>query len=128
VAAGVSRHAPEPRVVAFLDDYFTAINRHSYRRFAVLLGPQMRQTLPGPAFYAGYRTTTDSAATLTGLSTTGGGKVRADVTFTSHQAARDTPTHSGCTHWRIILVLAPRNGRLVLQPPPAGYHASYQAC
>ena len=37
------RQAPEPRVVAYLDDYFTAINRHSYRRFAVLLGAQMRQ-------------------------------------------------------------------------------------
>jgi hypothetical protein len=128
VAPGVSRQAPEPRVVAYLDDYFTAINRHSYRRFAVLLGAQMRQTLPGPAFYAGYRTTTDSAARLTGLSPEGGGRVEADVAFTSHQAPGTSPSHSGCTRWRIALVLAPRHGRLVLEPPPSGYHASYQAC
>jgi hypothetical protein len=128
VGPGVSRQAPEPRVVAYLNDYFTAINRHSYRRFAVLLGPQMRKTVPAPAFYAGYRTTTDSAASLTGLSPAGGGQVEADVAFTSHQAPGDTPSHSGCTRWRIVLVLAPQHGRLVLEPPPPGYHASYQAC
>jgi hypothetical protein len=128
VAPGVSRQAPEPRVVAYLNDYFTAINRHSYRRFAVLLGPQMRQTVPAPTFYAGYRTTTDSAARLTGLSPAGGGQVEADVAFTSHQAPGDTPSRSGCTRWRIVLVLAPQRGRLLLEPPPPGYHASYQAC
>ena len=128
VAPGVSRQAPEPRVVAYLDNYFTAINRNSYRRFAPLLGPQMRQTLPAPAFYAGYRSTTDSAARLTGLSPAGGGRVEASVAFTSHQAPGTTPSHSRCTRWRIVLVLAPRHGRLVLEPPPPGYHASYQAC
>jgi hypothetical protein len=128
VAPGVSRQAPEPRVVAYLDSYFRAINRHSYRRFALLLGPQMRQTLPAPAFYAGYRSTSDSAARLTGLSPAGGGQVEADVAFTSHQAPGATPSHSRCTRWRIVLVLAPRHGRLVLEPPPPGYHASYQAC
>ncbi len=50
------------------------------------------------------------------------------MTFTSHQAAADSPSHSGCTYWHIILVLAPRHGGLVLQPPPPGYHASYRAC
>jgi hypothetical protein len=128
VAPGVSRQSPEPRVIAYLDHYFTAINRHSYRRFAVLLGPQMRQTLPAPAFSAGYRTTTDSAARLTSLSPGGGGQVQADVAFTSHQAPGATPSHSGCTRWRIVLVLAPQHGRLVLEPPPPGYHAFYQSC
>ena len=118
MAPGVSRRAPEPRVVGYLGDYFTAINRHSYRRFAVLLGPRMRQTLPAPAFYAGYRTTTDSAARLTGLSPAGGGQVEADVSFTSHQAPGASPSRSGCTRWRIALVLAPQHGRLVLEPPP----------
>jgi hypothetical protein len=128
VAPGVSRQAPEPRVVAYLDDYFTAINRHSYRRFALLLGAQMRQTLPAQAFYAGYRTTADSAARLTGLSAGGGGRVEADVAFTSHQVPGATPSHSRCTRWTIVLVLARQHGRLVLEPPPPGYHASYQAC
>jgi hypothetical protein len=128
VAPWVPRQPPAPRVIAFLHRYFTAINRHSYRRFAVLLGPRMRQSLPAPAFYAGYRTTTDSAAMLTGLSAAGGGRVVADVSFTSHQAPADTPSRSRCTHWRVVMVLAPRNGGLVLTLPPPGYHASYQAC
>jgi hypothetical protein len=128
VAPGVSRQAPEPRVVAYLDDYFTAVNRRSYRRFALLLGSQMRQTLPAQAFYAGYRTTTDSAARLTGLSPGRGGQVQADVAFTSHQVPGATPSHSRCTRWRIVLVLAQQHGRLVLESPPSGYHASYQAC
>lgn len=127
-APGISRQAPEPRVLAYLNGYFTAINRHSYRRFAVLLGPQMRQILPAPAFYAGYRTTTDSDATLTRLSAAGGGQVRAGVAFTSRQAAGDSPSHSGCTRWRVVLALAAQHGKLVLEPPPPGYHASYQAC
>lgn len=127
-APGVSRQAPEPRVIAYLNDYFAAINRHSYRRFAVLLGPQMRRTLPAAAFYAGYRTTSDSAATLTRLSPAGGGHIRAGVAFTSHQAASDSPSRSGCTRWGVVLVLAAPHGKLVLEPPPPGYRASYRAC
>ena len=127
-APGVSRQAPEPRVIAYLNDYFAAINRHSYRRFAVLLGPQMRQTLPAAAFYAGYRTTTDAAATLTRLSPAGGGRVRVGVAFTSRQEAGDSPSHSRCTRWGVVLVLAAQHGKLVLEPPPPGYRASYQAC
>jgi hypothetical protein len=128
VAPGVSRQAAEPRVVAFLNDYFTAINQHDYQRYSVLLGPLVRRVETAPVFSSGYRTTTDSAVTLTGISAPGGGRLAAAVTFTSHQAPADTPTRSGCTDWRIILVLAPQHGGLVLEPPPPGYHASYQAC
>ena len=88
----------------------------------------MRQTLPAAAFYAGYRTTSDSAATLTRLSPAEGGHIRAGVAFTSHQAAGDSPSHTGCTRWGVVLVLAERHGKLVLEPPPPGYRASYQAC
>jgi hypothetical protein len=128
VAPGARGQPSEPLVVTFLSDYFTAINQHSYPRYSVLLGPRVRQAETAPAFHAGYRTTTDSAITLTGISPAGAGQVAADVTFTSRQAAADSPSHSRCTYWQIILVLAPHHGGLVLEPPPPGYHASYRAC
>ena len=128
VAPGVSGEPAEPRVVAFLGDYFTAINTRDYQRYSVLLGPQTRRAETAPVFHAGYRTTTDSAITLTGISAAAGGQLAADVSFTSHQAPGDSPSHSGCTDWRIILVLAPHRGGLLLEPPPPGYHASYRAC
>jgi hypothetical protein len=128
VSPGVSRQAAEPQVVAFLGDYFAAINQHNYQRYSVLLGPRIRRAETAQVFHAGYRTTTDSAITLTGISAAAAGQLEAYVTFTSHQAAADSPSHSGCTDWSIILVLAPQHGNLVLEPPPAGYHASYRAC
>jgi len=128
VAPGAARQAAEPRVVGFLEAYFTAINTHDYQRYSVLLGPRVRRVETAPVFQAGYQTTRDSAVTLTGIAAAAGGQLAAAVTFTSHQAPADTPSRSGCTDWKIILVLAPRHGGLALQPPPPGYHASYRAC
>jgi hypothetical protein len=128
VAPAAARQAAAPRVVAFLDAYFTAINAHDYQRYSVLLGRQVRRTETAPVFRAGYRTTTDSAVTLAGISAPAAGQLAAAVTFTSRQAPADSPSHSGCTRWRIVLVLAPRPGGLVLEPPPPGYHAFYRAC
>lgn len=128
VLPGVTRTGAEPQVVAFLNTYFTAINSHDYQRYSALLGPRVRRTETAPVFRSGYRSTTDSAVTLTGISATGAGQVAAGVTFISHQAAADSPSHSRCTDWNILLVLGKQHGMLLLQPPPSGYHASFRRC
>jgi len=127
VAPGVPPGGDEPTVVAFLNSYFTAINNHDYQQYRGLLDAQMQQQETAAVFRAGYRGSHDSAATLTGL-TSAGAQVAASVSFTSHQPAAVSPTHSGCTDWTITLYLTPQGGPYLIGSPPSGYHASYQAC
>jgi len=127
VAPGVSTQGDEPTVVAFLNSYFTAINNHDYQQYRRLLDAQVQRQETAATFAAGYRGSHDSAATLTGL-TSSGAQVAASVSFTSHQPAAVSPTHSGCTDWTITLYLTPQGGSYLIGSPPSGYHASYQAC
>jgi hypothetical protein len=88
----------------------------------------MRQDESASDFYAGYGSTTDSAAVLTAISATGSGSVGAAVTFTSHQLPADSPSGTACTNWSITLFLTQSGGRYVRAPSPPGYQAAYQAC
>ena len=128
VAPGVTQQGAEPAVVAFLNTYFTAINTHDYQQYRSLLSPRLQQAETEAEFRAGYRGTSDSAATLAGLAPQGPGIVAASITFTSHQPASDSPTHSGCTNWDITLYLEAQGNSYVIGSPPASYHASFQAC
>ena len=115
----------EAQVVSFLQSYFTAINNHNYAQYAALLVPSLR---PGPdQFQAGYGSTTDSAATLTGITGTGNG-VAATVKFTSHQSPSASLTGTGCNAWHITLFLEPRGSGYRIGPAAPGYHARYRAC
>ena len=126
-APGVAQQGNEPGVVAFLNNYFTAINHHDYPKYRHLLDAQLRRQLTLGNFVAGYRQTADSAATLTALAASGS-QVAATVAFTSHQPASDSPSHTRCTHWTITLYLNPQGNSYVIGSPPSNYHASYHAC
>jgi len=124
----VAGEQDEASVQAFLDSYFAAINAHSYRQFRQLLSPAERARIPRSTFRSGDGTTTDSAAVLTSITSAVAGELAAAVTFTSHQAAADSPNDSSCTDWSITLYLQPQNGTYLIVPPPASYQASYGAC
>jgi hypothetical protein len=115
-------------VAAFLTGYFAAINRHDYGGYLRLFGPGSRRSLSAAGFRAGYGTTRDSAGTLTGITAAGRGELAATVTFTSRQAPAASPAHAACVRWRITIYLARRDGRYVIENPPAGYAAADRAC
>jgi hypothetical protein len=127
VAPGVSQQGNAPTVVTFLNNYFTAINHHDYQQYRSLLDAQLQQRETAAKFQAGFGSSSDSAATLTGLAAAGA-QTAATVTFTSHQPAAGSPSHSSCTNWSITLYLSPQGGSYVIGTPPSSYHASYQAC
>ena len=123
--------AASPRakhVVTFLNRYFDAINAHNFAAYRRLFTPSLRGGLSATAFQSGYGTTRDSAVTLRGVSATAAGEIQALVTFTSHQQASQSPTHSACTDWRISLYLVRNGARYALATPPGGYSASDSAC
>jgi len=129
ITAGASQDANAASVAAFLDHYFTAINNHDYQSYVSLLSPQAQQGLTAAQFDSGYRSTADSAETLTGISTAANGDLAAAVTFTSHQNPADSPDQQeSCTDWNISLFLLQSAGGYLIDQPPAGYHASYHAC
>lgn len=126
----VAQDSDAQPVAAFLNQYFGAINGHDYQSYFALLTPQLQQGLTEAQFDSGYRTTTDSAETLTGIATAGNGDLAADVTFTSHQDPADSVDKTqSCTNWAITLFLTPDgNGGYLIDQHPSSYHASYQAC
>jgi hypothetical protein len=128
VAAGAGGRAGPAAVAAFLTGYFAAINRHDYGGYLRLFGPGSRRSLSAAGFRAGYKTTRDSAETLTGVTAAGPGEVAAAVTFTSRQAPAASPLQAACVRWRITIYLARRDGRFVIENPPPGYAAADRAC
>lgn len=128
VGPGVPRDLAAIQVVGLLISYFTAINSHDYAAYQALLDPQMRQQMTGRRFASGYRTTTDSGPTLTGIATAPDGRTAANVRFTSHQKPSDSPDRSSCTNWSITLFLERSGGGYLIGPAAAGYQASHQPC
>jgi hypothetical protein len=128
LAPGVSQDPDAARVDAFLLNYFAAINNHNFGNYLRLLDQTMQEQESAQSFRSGYRTTTDSAATLTAISQLSSGSVSAAVNFTSHQLPVDSPTHTACTNWSIVLYLHQQGSRYVIGPAPAGYQAVYSRC
>jgi hypothetical protein len=124
---GVQANSAEPTVIAFLDRYFTAINKHNYAAYSRLLTPQLQRVNTHATFNSGYATTTDSAETLTSIADTSDG-IAATASFTSNQNPASSITHTSCTSWTIILYLEPDGSSYLIRPAPSGYRASYQAC
>jgi hypothetical protein len=127
MAPGLSQAPDAAQVDGFLVSYFTAINGHDYQQYARLLVPARRAQLSAAAFARGYATTTDTGASLVGISRTGRG-VAATVTFTSEQRAAPGADVTGCTYWDITLYLQRQGSALLIGSPPAGYHAYHHSC
>lgn len=128
VAPGVPLGGAEPAVVAFLDDYFEAINDHDFRLYRSLLDASLRKSETAAIFSSGYGTTADSGATLVGLAPGSGQAVAATITFTSHQSAADSRTKTTCTSWQTTVYLHLRGKSYVQGAPPASYRAIYRPC
>jgi hypothetical protein len=127
MAPGVSQVPDSAQVDGFLVSYFAAINAHDYQQYAGLLSPGRRKQLTAADFAQGYGTTTDTAASVVGISVTGPA-VAATVTFTSRQQSVPGADITGCTRWEITLYLRKHDGTLLIATPPAAYHASQRAC
>jgi hypothetical protein len=128
LAPGIVTDARTSAVENFVIDYFTAINEHSYQAYTALLNPTLRADETPQAFQAGYRSTADSAATITAISAVSPGVTGATITFVSHQNRTDSATDSTCTDWNITLYLQASGTGYVIGPAPSGYHAAYHAC
>jgi hypothetical protein len=128
VAAGIPADAQTARVLTFVDNYFTAINEHSYGQYTALLNPVLLARETRSSFHQGFRTTADSDATVTAITNDGAGVIGATLTFTSHQAPRDSATGTACTSWNITLFLRSYSGQYLEVPELPGYHAAFSAC
>lgn len=128
VAPGVAGNPDASAVTNMLTRYFAAINTHDFSSYQALLDARMRRTVTLAIFNQGYASTSDSAATLTGISTAHDGRTTANVTFTSHQNPAAGPDHSSCTNWSITLFLDRSGGGYLIGPAEPGYHASHRTC
>ena len=127
MAPGVSQVPDSAQVDGFLVSYFAAINAHDYQQYAGLLSPGRREQLTAADFAQGYGTTTDTAASVVGISATGPA-VAATATFTSRQQSVPGADITGCTRWEITLYLRKHDGTLLIGTPPAAYHAYQSTC
>ena len=127
MAPGMSQAPDAAQVDGFLVSYFTAINSRDYEQYARLLVPARRAQLTAADFARGYGSTTDTGASIVGISSTGPG-VAVTVTFTSQQRAAPGAGLTGCTDWDITLYLRRQGGTLLLGSPPRAYHAYHHTC
>jgi hypothetical protein len=126
IAPAAAGQAHVQQVAALLKTYFGSINSRDYVSYSRLFIPQMRESVQN--FNAGYRTTTDSGATLVGLSATGTDGLAATVTFTSQQLPADSPDHAACDKWDVVLSLTSTGAGYLITHSPAGYHPSVHPC
>ncbi len=106
--------------------YFRSINSRDYTGYLATQNPG--NALTAHQFHTGFRSTEDSDVLVTSIAITPDGRPAADVTFTSRQQAQDGPGGESCTNWHLTMFFDDRAGTYTLGAPPAGYHASYQAC
>jgi hypothetical protein len=134
IAPAVAGEPAAHRVAALLKAYFGSINSRDYSTFSLLFIPEIRGSVDH--FNAGYRSTTDSGATLVGLASAGAQDLAATVTFTSRQNPADSPDHATCDRWNVVLTLTSTStststgagtGYLIARSP-AGYHPTVHAC
>ena len=114
------------QIEVLVASYFTAINDHDFPAYRRLFIPAIQAGMRH--FGAGYASTVDSAATLTGLIVTGPAGLAARVTFTSHQKPAASPDHAACDHWDITLFVRHRAGRYQIRRPQPGFPQSVRAC
>ena len=127
MAPGMSQAPDAAQVNGFLVSYFTAINTHDYEQYERLLVPSRRAELTAADFARGYGTTTDTAASIVGISPTADG-VAATVSFTSEQRTAAGAAVTTCTLWDITLYLRKQGGALLIGSPPPAYHAYHRSC
>jgi len=127
MAPGMSQAPDAAQVDGFLVSYFTAINTHDYERYERLLVPSRRAELTAADFARGYGTTTDTGASIVGISPTADG-VAATVSFTSEQRTAPGAGVTRCTLWDITLYLRNQDATLLIGSPPPAYHAYHRSC
>jgi hypothetical protein len=128
IGPGAADRPDAARVATFMVGYFDAINQRDYQSYLAAFDEQARPDYSRQKFLAEFGTTTDTAPSLTALSTEGAGLL-ATVTFTSHQSPAKSFTHTACTAWTLRLYLeASGTSYLIGQPPPGSPRTTALAC
>jgi hypothetical protein len=128
IGPGAADRPDAARVATFMAGYFDAINQRDYQSYLAAFDEQARPDYSRQKFLAEFGTTTDTAPSLTALSTEGAGLL-ATVTFTSHQSPAKSFTHTACTAWTLRLYLeASGTSYLIGQPPPGSPRTTALAC
>jgi hypothetical protein len=128
IGPGAAAQPGAARVATFMAGYFDAINQRDYQSYLAAFDEQARPDYSRQKFLAEFGTTTDTAPSLTALSTEGAGLL-ATVTFTSHQSPAKSFTHTACTAWTLRLYLeASGISYLIGVPPPGSPPTTAQAC
>jgi hypothetical protein len=126
IAPAAARAPHVQQAAALLTAYFSSINSHDFEAYNGLFVPQIRGSLQH--FNDGYASTTDSAATLVGLSAAGQQDLAATVTFTSRQNPADSPDHAACDTWTVVIPLTRAGAGYLIGRSPPGYRPSVRAC
>jgi len=126
LAPAAAQYQGAAAIQAVISQYFQAINGRDYAAYLATQSPG--NALTAPQFQAGFESTRDSDVLITGITTAPDGRPAADVTFTSRQQPKDGPDGESCTNWQVTMFFDGSAGSYTIGAPPAGYHATYQAC
>jgi hypothetical protein len=129
VSASAAQNPDANAVAAFVSEYFSAINSHSFEAYDALLTPQLQQGETVQSFSDGFGSSSDSDEILVAVTAASNGDTAANLTFTSHQNASQAANGTGtCTDWNITLFLESNGGGYLDGTSPSGYHADPKSC
>ena len=126
LAPAAAQYPGATAIQAVISRDIQAINGRDYAAYLATQSPGNAVT--ESQFQAGFESTQDSDVLVTGITTAPDGRPAADVTFTSRQQPQDGPDGESCTNWQVTMFFDGSAGNYTIGAPPAGYHASYQAC
>jgi hypothetical protein len=129
VSASAAQNPDADAVAAFVGEYFSAINSHSFQAYDALMTPQVQQGQTAQSFSNGFGSTSDSDETLVAITSEANGDTVATLTFTSHQNASQAANGTGtCTDWNITLFLESNATGYLDGTSPSSYHARSTSC
>jgi hypothetical protein len=111
-----------------LEERYADINQGNWAGYWAMYTPEYRASFNQAEVEAGYRSSVDCDARLTGLSASGDGRLAATVTFTSTQDAADGINGETCTHWTVALFFKKVGTKYLIDTLPNSYHSMHAAC
>jgi hypothetical protein len=119
LSTDAAQHPDQQRVLAVLQQFFDAINQHSYDQWRTTVTIDRVKRTDQQKWLSDYETTTDGTIVVHRIDDASNSTLRILLSFVSTQDVSKAPPGLGdCIRWRVVYVLAWEHGDLRIDVSP----------
>lgn len=119
LSADAAQHPDQQRVLAVLQQFFDAIDQHSYDQWRKTVTKDRVERTDQQKWLSDYETTTDGTIVVHRIDDASNSTLRILLSFVSTQDVSKAPPGLGdCIRWRVVYVLAWEHGDLRIDVSP----------